>query len=319
MMVTCKFLKRVTFVKGVDIWLAEQWVHAFFKRLDLIDQGLARKFITAYDLKFLSKFWKTLYTKLGVQLLYNTTYHSQTDRFSERINSTVKSAMQFIIHAIEDIFCWPEVLPQIQSLLNNTSFFITGKTPNKVTYRFSSKRLLNLLLATTLFNTYIAHTIVADAISFILTNQKAHYNRKFQSLFMKVWDQAMLRPYEGYLIFFSIRVIRKLIQQYVGLFQVKEKVSQLIYRLNVPSDQRIYPVFSEVQLDPALGAFIDLFWHLRPQQLHSVFVQNNTDKLKLSEIECLFNKCTIKKVKSWPLSTLFVGLGIAPNKTSNIT
>ncbi len=35
--VTCKFSKRVTFIKGTDTWSAEQWANAFLNRLDLID------------------------------------------------------------------------------------------------------------------------------------------------------------------------------------------------------------------------------------------------------------------------------------------
>lgn len=56
MLVTCKFSKRVTLVEGADIWSAEQWAHAFLKRLNLIDWGLPRELITDRDPKFLSKF-----------------------------------------------------------------------------------------------------------------------------------------------------------------------------------------------------------------------------------------------------------------------
>lgn len=36
-LVTCKFSKRVTFIEGADTWLTEDWAHAFFKRLNLIN------------------------------------------------------------------------------------------------------------------------------------------------------------------------------------------------------------------------------------------------------------------------------------------
>lgn len=54
--VTYKFSKRVTLVEGADIWSAEKWAYAFFKRLDLIDWGLPEELITDRDPKFLSKF-----------------------------------------------------------------------------------------------------------------------------------------------------------------------------------------------------------------------------------------------------------------------
>ena len=86
MSVTCKFLKRVTLIKGTDTWSAEQWAHTFLNRLDLINWGLPRELITDREPKFLSKFYTALFIKLRVKLLYSTTYHPQTDGFSERTN-----------------------------------------------------------------------------------------------------------------------------------------------------------------------------------------------------------------------------------------
>ncbi len=83
MSIMCKFSKRVTLVEGADTWSAEQWAHAFLKRLDLIDWGLPRELITDRDPKFLSKFWTALFAKLRVKLLYSTAYHPQTDGASE--------------------------------------------------------------------------------------------------------------------------------------------------------------------------------------------------------------------------------------------
>ena len=72
-------------------------------------------------------------------------YHPQADGFSKRTNQTVKIALRFFVHALEDAFLWPKVLFCIQSILNNTSSSITGKTPNKIAYGFSPRRPLDLL------------------------------------------------------------------------------------------------------------------------------------------------------------------------------
>lgn len=186
--VICKFSKRVTLIEGADTWLAEQWAHVFLDRLDLIDWGLQGELITNCDPKFLSKFWTALFTKLGVKLLYSTAYHPQTDGSSERTNQTVEIALQFFVHAIKDPSQWPEVLPRIQSLLKNISSSTTRKTPNKIAYRFSSKRPLDLCSTVTRPDTYVARTKATDAISFALANHKEHNDRSHQPLFMKVGD-----------------------------------------------------------------------------------------------------------------------------------
>lgn len=81
---------------------------------------------------------------MGVKLLYSTAYHPQTDGSSERTNQTVEIALRFFVHALEDPALWPEVLPRFQSVLNNTFFSTTGKTPNKIAYGFSPRRPLDL-------------------------------------------------------------------------------------------------------------------------------------------------------------------------------
>ena len=134
--VTCKFSKRVKLVEDADTWSAEQWAHAFLKRLNLIDWDLPGELITDGDPKFLSKFWTALFAKLGVKLLYSTTYHPQTDGASKRTNQTFEIALQFFVHAIDDPLRWPKVLPRIQSLFNITSSSTTEKTPNEVAYGF---------------------------------------------------------------------------------------------------------------------------------------------------------------------------------------
>lgn len=60
-------------------------------------------------------------------------------------------------------------------------------------------------------NASVARTDAADAISFALLNQKEHYDRKHQLLFMKVGDWAMLRLHKGYSIPSSAGVTKKLI------------------------------------------------------------------------------------------------------------
>ena len=57
-----------------------------------------------------------------------------------------------------------------------------GKMPYEITYRFSLRRPLDLISFSSLPDTYVARVDTADAISFTLANQKAHYNRKHQPL-----------------------------------------------------------------------------------------------------------------------------------------
>lgn len=111
-----------------------------------------------------------------------------------------------------------------------------GKIFNGIVYIFSPKRSLDLLFALPLPDIYVAWTNIADAISFVLENQKAHYKQKHKFFFIKVGDWAMLRLHKSYSIISYIKVTKKLTKQYVSLFRIKEKVERLAYRLEVPDD-----------------------------------------------------------------------------------
>ena len=220
MSVTCKCSKRVTLIEGKDTWTAKEWAHAFLARLDLVDWGLPGELITNCDLKFLSKFWTTLFEKLGVKLLYSTAYHPQTDGSSERMNQTVEIALRFFVHALDNLGLWPPVLPRIQAISNNTSSSSTRKTPNEVAYDFSPRRPLDLLTALPTPDALAAHTDAAKAVSFALLNQKVTYDWKHQPRFIKVREWAMLQLHKGYSIPATVGVTKKLTQQYVGPFRI---------------------------------------------------------------------------------------------------
>ena len=312
MSVTCKFSKRVTLIEVADTWSTEKWVQAFFKRLDLIDWGLPGELITDRDPKFLSKFWAKLFARLRVKLLYSTAYHPQIDGSSKRINQTVEIALRFFVHALKDACFWPEILLCIQSILNNTSSWTTDKTPNKIAYGFSPCRPLDLLSNLLLPNTFQVRTNATDAISFALANQKAHYNRKHQLLFMKIGDHAMLRLHKGYSIPSSTSVTKKLTQQYVGPFCVFEKVGRLAYKLNIPFDWRVHPVFLVAQLKPASSPTNDLFHCLRPHMAPAIFVNGDINATKSFEVDCLLNKQTVKKGRGRAVEYLVRWTGYGP-------
>ena len=58
--------------------------------------------ISDRDSKFLSDLWKSIFKALGIQLLYFTAYHPQTDGSSERTNQTVKVALRHYLLSMKN-------------------------------------------------------------------------------------------------------------------------------------------------------------------------------------------------------------------------
>ena len=232
-----------------------------------------------------------------MKLLYSTAYHPQTDDSSERTNQIVEIALRFFVHVLVDPSEWPQVFPRIQAIINNSSSLTTGKTPNELAYDFSPRRPLDLLAALPNPDALSVRADSTEAISFALLNQKLVYNCCHQPLFMKVGEWALLRLHKGYSIPATAGVTKKLTQQYVGPFRIMEKVGCLAYRLDVPPDWRIHPVFSVAQLEPAPPPADDPFGKPFPSNPPPAFIEGDTDKVKSFEVERLLNKQQVKKRK----------------------
>lgn len=83
-----------------------------------------------------------------------------------------------------------------------------------------------------------------------------------------------------------------------------EKIGRLAYRLDVPPNGRIHPVFSVAQLEPAPPPAKDPFAKPFPSNPPPVFVEGNTDRLKSFEVERLLNKRQVKKGRGYAIEYL---------------
>jgi transposase InsO family protein len=88
------------------------------------------------DVKFLSYYWKTLCTKLGIKLLFSSAYHPQTDGQTEVTNRTLSTLLRVLIK--KNIKEWEECY-------NRAKHSTTGKSPFEVVYGFNPLSPLDIL------------------------------------------------------------------------------------------------------------------------------------------------------------------------------
>lgn len=288
MTVTCKFSKRVILIPGRSTWSASQWAAALLQRLQVAEWGLPKVIITDRDRKFLSDLWASLFTRLGVKLLYSTAYHPQSDGQSERTNQTVEIAFRFFLTTLPNPANWEEGIGPIQSSVNNSRSSSTGKSPNEVVYGFTPTQSTDLV-STKAHTPLIAKFIrieVADAIAFSQMSAKWVYDKNHKSITLAVGDFALLRLHKGYKIPSSAILGPKLSQQYAGPFKVLARIGNLAYRLDIPAHWRVHPVFTIAQLEPCPNPDQDPFQRsVQPRQPDSVFVEGDTDAVKSYEID----------------------------------
>ena len=317
MSVTDKFSRKVTLIPGKSIFNAEDWAIRFLRRLQKIDWGLPKQIISDRDRKFLSDFWKTLFSKLGVKLLYSTAYHPQTDGSSERTNQTIEIALRFWMSTLDNVAEWPRTIPAIQAAYNNSVSAPLGKSPNEVASGFSLNQPLDLgAYEKELLPKHVARLEAADAIAFAQMNSKFHYDRKHQPQFFRRGDYALLRLHRGYNIPTTALTGRKYGLQFVGPFKVLERVGRLAYLLDIPDSWKVYPVFTVAQLEPVPDPQADPYASTRPvprpDEPPSVFVEGDTEHYKSYYLDRILNKRIIKKGRGYATEYLVKWKGYGP-------
>jgi hypothetical protein len=119
---------------------------------------------------------------------------------------------------------------------------------------------------------------------------KAHYDRRHTSLFLKIDEWVLLRFHYEYFISSSKDMTKKVFAQYINLFKIIQRIERLIYRLSVSFDWKIHSVFFVVQLKSVSDSAKDSF--NRSRSTHS---SSMTDTQNEYEIERILNKRTVKR------------------------
>jgi hypothetical protein len=106
--------------------------------------GVPNTIISDRDAKFLSHFWRILWFKLGTNLLFSTTCHSQTDGQTEIVNRTLSTMLRAILKT--NLKLWEECLSHIEFAYNRSVHSTMKVSPFQVVYGFNSRAPIDLLL-----------------------------------------------------------------------------------------------------------------------------------------------------------------------------
>jgi transposase InsO family protein len=105
--------------------------------------GVPNTIISDRDVKFLSHFWRTLWFKLGIKLLFSTTCHPQTDGQTEVVNRTLSTMLWAVLKT--NLKLWEECLPYIEFAYNRSVHSTMKVSPFQVVYDFNPHAPIDLL------------------------------------------------------------------------------------------------------------------------------------------------------------------------------
>ena len=208
--------------------------------------GLPSKIISDRDPRFASKFTRELCKMLGVEQNISTAYHLRTDGQSERTNQWVETYLRFVTNYKQDDWAW--WLPMAQFAHNNWPSDTTRKSPffllmgynPRADWKNTTSPLPQVTLRVDQFK-----NARAQAQNLMIKAQKSWVKHKDTPKY-KEGDLVWL---EGKNLH-TAQPMPKLGARRHGPFKVVQVMSPINYRLELPTQWSIHPVFHIDLLTP---------------------------------------------------------------------
>jgi hypothetical protein len=113
----------------------------FFKEVIRL-HGLPRSIVSDQDTNFIGHFWRTLWKKLGTNLLFSSAYHPQMDGQTEVVNRSLGDLLRSLV--IEHHSQWDNILPQVEFAYNDSVNRSRGQIPFQIVYGMQLRGIFEL-------------------------------------------------------------------------------------------------------------------------------------------------------------------------------
>lgn len=212
--------------------------------------GMPTTIITDRDKIFTSKLFQEIFNALKVILRFSTSYHPQTDGETERVNQCLEAYLRCMgFQEPQNSYTW---LAMAEWWYNTTYHTLLKLTPFQALYGYAPPQVGELSLPGNLSDE--ARMTVEEKERMLrelkLNLQQAqnkikqYADRRRTERIFQMGDMVYLKmqPYRQNA--FGLRGSLKLRAKFYGSFRVLEKVGRVAYKLQLPEDSMIHPVFN---------------------------------------------------------------------------
>jgi hypothetical protein len=249
------------FSKGIHLGMLQPHYTAYKVALLFMDivgkiHGMPRSLVSDRDPLFVSRFWQELFKLSGTKLRMSSSYHPQTDGQTEVLNRVVEQYLRAFVHTKPS--SWGKYLMWAEWSYNTSQHSGTGKTPFEITFGKPPPTIPQYLAGTSTI--YVVDDLLANREAMLTDmrrklakaqhTMKASADAHRRDVQYKVgdWVLVKLRPHRQTSVTQS--TYSKLHKRYYGPFQVLDKIGSVAYKLQLPPDSKIHPVFHCSVLKP---------------------------------------------------------------------
>ncbi|ESK80737.1 retrotransposon nucleocapsid protein [Moniliophthora roreri MCA 2997] len=211
--------------------------------------GLPNKIISDRDPHFAAKVFQELEKQLGVKHMMSTAFHPQTDGESERVNQELEVFLRLFCSRQQDK--WAELLPFTEFAHNNRTHSTMKKSPFYLMMGYNPRPLPMAFMKTMILS-------IETRLSELKRLQEETYSlmelarRKMEgtakrsftpfTVGQKVWLEGKNLNF-GY-------PSKKLAPKREGPFKIKSVLGPVTYKLTLPEQWKVHPVFHASLLSP---------------------------------------------------------------------
>jgi hypothetical protein len=244
MIVVDRFSKRI-YTTPCNKTINSEGTARLFKDVVWRYEGLPETVISDRGPQFVSEFTRELYKLLGIKQNLSTAAHAQTDGQTERVNQEIEQYFRIFINA--QMNDWAAWLPIAEHCYNNRVHSATGVSPFFATRGYE----VNTSVSPTRqqpqmerFEEFAQRMSKVReeaecALKKAAKEMKKFYDRgrkpKEYSVGDRVWLEATNLTTD--------RPKKKLDHKRLGPFKIIQKISNVVYKLELPPTWRIHPVF----------------------------------------------------------------------------
>jgi hypothetical protein len=248
-----RFTKRAHFAATRMNVSAYDTARLFFHNVVRL-HGMPSSIVCDRDTRFTNLFWQELMRLLGIKLKMSTAYHPQTNGQAERMNRTLIQTLRIYTNHRQDD--WDLYLDAAEFAYNDTEqdsihmtpfFADLGRHPNMANLlivQHDPREITDVeATAETIERLQAITAEIKAALGEAQATQRYYANQKRRGETFEVGERVWLSTEHARTDADRLRPSRKLAAKYSGPYTIIEKISDVVYKLDLPPSMHVHPVF----------------------------------------------------------------------------